>query len=226
MTDSEHTGLYNGCTLTDTNDGDIYHFLYTASGQTQNSPAKAKTIYAGFNWNVAAIITTWMPIAYVNAGQSIAEASSKLSCIHATNVNPGSEKPIAAPSPTPVGSGGGLSGGAIAGIVVGAVLGVGLIAGAAYWFWRRRRASKKNADGSEHPPAYTDAKEQPTEVPAGPGYTELSPDNQMRPELPTHQSGPRTELSGDSRPSYDKRVNSQPAELFAEVPNSGNFYGR
>lgn len=139
-----------------------------------------------------------------------------MACPHVSRVNPGSETVPAAPSPTPVGSGGGLSGGAIAGIVVGVVVGVGLIAGAAFWFWRRSKKSKKaEADQGDIPPAYpADAKEKPTpvvEAPADGAVTELAPDNELRPEL-----------SGDAAlKPQEKAVNEQqPAELLADVPPS------
>jgi hypothetical protein len=171
---------------------------------------------------------TFMPIANWIAPFSIGTASSKMGCLHVTDVSPGSEKPLAAPTPTPVGSGG-LSGGAIAGIVVGVVVGVALIAGAAFWVWRRRRAQRKQASTEaatgDHPPAYGDAKEQQTplaEAPADSGVKELSPDSEMRPELATRKSGPRVELAGDSEQKPElKRGNTQdPAELMAEVPDS------
>lgn len=226
MTNYEHTGLYDGCTLTNSNTGNLFHFLYTASGQTQDDPTTAKQLYTGFNWEVLPVMLTFMPIANVNRGQSIADASSRIACVHATNINPGSEKLVTPPSPTPVGSKG-LSGGAIAGIVVGVVLGVAVIAGAAFWFWRKRRVSRKqkatDAAAEDHPPAYMDAEEHKSpmaEAPVGTGANELSQENELRPELPTHRSGPRVELAADAKPTQQKFGNAQPAELLAEVPNS------
>ena len=236
LTNYEHSGLYEGCTLNNTNDGDNFHFLYTASGQTQNDPTKANQIYTGFNWEVLPIVLTFMPIANVNRGQSIADASSRIACVHATSINPGSEKPITAPTPTPVGSGG-LSGGTIAGIVVGVVVGVALITGVAFWFWRKRKASRKQRTGDaaaeDHPPTYMDANEHKApmaEAPVDTGVKELSPDNELRPELSSHRSGPRVELASDAKPSQQSMNNAQPAELLAEVPNSAvvegtNSYG-
>lgn len=136
-----------------------------------------------------------------------------MACPHVTRVNPGSESVPPPASPTPLGSGG-LSGGAIAGIVVGVVVGLALIAGAAFWFWRRSRKSKKSkGDQGDVPPAYpADAKEKDTktiaEAPADATVTELSPDNELRPEL-----------SGDAVKMHEKAVNEQrPAELLADVP--------
>jgi hypothetical protein len=121
-----------------------------------------------------------------------------------------------------VGSGGGLSGGAIAGIVVGVVIGVAVVAGAAFWFWRRNKKFKKSksTDPTDTPPAYfADAKEQRpplAEAPPDGTVAELSPNHEVRPELP-----------GEAKPGYAKPTNSQPAELLADVPRgSGPAAGR
>ena len=157
-----------------------------------------------------------------------------MACVHTTHVNPGSEKPIAPPTATPAGSGGKLSGSAIAGIVVGVVVGVALIAAVAFWFWHRRKSSRnaKSAEPSStedgSPPAYTDGKEQQTpvaEAPTDTGVKELSPNNEVRPELPSRKSGPTAELVADVRPADAKPTwqsgnTGDPAELLAEVPNS------
>jgi hypothetical protein len=161
---------------------------------------------------------TFLPVANINANLQISASSSKMRCLRATNVSPGSEKPIAAPTPTPLGSGG-LSGGAIAGIVVGVVAGVALIAGAAFWFWRRRKAQRKQtlgeASAADHPPTYADAKEQQTpvaEAPTDAGVKELSPEAEVRPEL-----------AGGSKPELKRGNTDDPYELPAEIanPNSG-----
>jgi type IV secretory pathway VirB10-like protein len=142
-----------------------------------------------------------------------------MSCLRATQVQPGSQTPPAAPTPTPLG-GGGLSGGAIAGIVVGVVVGVALIAGLAFWFWRRRRAQRKPASteaaAAEHPPAYGDGKEQPlqqpavAEAPTDTGIKELSPDTEVRPEL-----------AETYKPELKRGNTDAPVELPAEAaPNS------
>ena len=174
---------------------------------------------------------TFMPVANYLAPYTIGTASSHMGCLRVTNVNPGSEKPIAAPAPTPLGSGG-LSGGAIAGIVVGVVVGLALIAGAGFWSWRRRKAQRKQASteaaNGEHPPAYGDAKEQQTpiaEAPADSGVKELSEaDTETRPELATRKSGPKVELAGDSeqKPQLKRGNTNDPAELMAEVPDSAS----
>ena len=181
--------------------------------------------YSAFNWEVLPAMLTFLPVANIHATQSIVQASSKLGCLRAKHLTPGSEKPIKAPAPTPIGSGG-LSGGAIAGIVVGVVVGVALIAGAAFWFWRKRRVSKQastEAATGDAPPAYTDNKEQQTplaEAPTNTGVSELSPDNERRPELATHKSGPQIELPADTRPELRRGNTNEPAELLAEVPAS------
>ena len=171
------------------------------------------------------MMLTFMPVANIKAGNGIAQASSKMSCIRADHVNPGSEAPPAAPKPTAVG-GGGISDGAIAGIVVGVVAGIALIAGAAFFFWWRKRKARKakSADTAptDHPPAYTDAaeKEQPTPVAEAPGdnnlVKELTADTELRPELPTHKSGTGVDHYGP----VEKGNTAPPAELLAEVPNS------
>lgn len=158
-----------------------------------------------------------MPVVNIDAGSSIGSSSSRVACLRANKVNPGSEKPAAAPTPTPLGSGG-LSGGAIAGVVVGVLAGVALIAGAAFWFWRRRRAQRKQASTeastAEHPPTYGDAKEHQTpiaEAPADTGIKELSPDTEVRPEL-----------AGNYKPELKRGNTADPVELPGDVtdPNS------
>lgn len=167
-----------------------------------------------------------MPIANSAAPVSITTAKSKLQCVHATHVNPGSTKPDKAPRPTPVSSRKGLSGGTIAGIVVGVVVGVALTAGAAFWFWRRKRNASetlKTFDPAEtdHPPAYEDAKEQPTplvEAPANTAATEpteLSPENEVRPELASNEARSRSEMAESNNTGSRK-----PMELLADVPGS------
>ena len=84
----------------------------------------------------------FLPTANSNAPTYISKTKANLQCLRADNVNPGSEKVAAAPSPTPL-HGGSLSGGAIAGIVIGVLAGVALIGGAAFLFWRRRRRSRQ-----------------------------------------------------------------------------------
>lgn len=138
--------------------------------------------------------------------------------MRANHVNPGSKKPLTPPAPKPLGSGG-LSGGAIAGIVVGVVVGVALVAGAAFWFWRRRRAQRKQAATTEapamtqdHPPAYGDAKEAQTpmaEAPTDTGIKELSPDNEVR-----------SELAGAYKPEIKRGNTGDPVELPAEISNT------
>ena len=157
----------------------------------------------------------------INAKLQIGDTSSKMQCLHATHVNPTSEKPLTAPAPTPLGSGG-LSGGAIAGIVVGVVVGIALIAGLAFWFWRKRRTQRKQKPQTEehagdHPPAYAHEaheKSQPAETPmaeapADTGIKELSPDTEVRPEL-----------YGEAKPELKRGNTEHPYELPAEIANA------
>lgn len=150
-----------------------------------------------------------------------------MSCPRAKSVQPGSETPAKAPAPTPLSSGAsGLSGGAIAGIVVGTVLGLALIAGAAFWFWRRNKKSKKAKMDGDTPPAYpADAKEQPpttagaVEAPPDTVIREAPNDNEVRPELEAGGAKQEkfAELPTTTTPMQEK---TQPAELLAEVPGS------
>lgn len=84
----------------------------------------------------------FLPTANSNAPTYISKTKANLQCLRANNINPGSEKVAAAPSPTPL-HGNSLSGGAIAGIVIGVLAAVAIVAGAAFFFWRRRRRSKE-----------------------------------------------------------------------------------
>ena len=186
------------------------------------------------NWLIAPVMLTFMPIANSEARASIPQATSRMICIHANRVNPGSEAVKAAPTPTPVNFGGdGLSGGAIAGVVIGVVAAVILIAGGAFLLWRRKRKAPKKLETTEMshtdtPPAYTDAREHPTPMVGVPsndaGLNELSPANELRPELSSYKSGERVELAADSiKATVKGRGNQPPAELFAEVPNSATY---
>ena len=179
--------------------------------------------YDALNAVVYPLLTVFLPIADIKRVSTISQAKTTVQCVHTDHFNPGSRVSPALPSGTPVDlSPGGLSGGAIAGIVVGAVVGVALIAGAAWWFRRKRRNAKKvvastdgqayNADHKSTPPAY--------EAPQDAGMTELGPDSIVRPELPTQNSGPRAELGGDEKPLTTMRTlnHGQPAELQGATP--------
>lgn len=86
-------------------------------------------------------LTIFLPIANAGAGGSITSAKANLQCMRAFHVNAGAETPSAAPAPTPLY--GGLSGGEKAGIAVGVIVGIALLAGMAYFYWRRRRRTPK-----------------------------------------------------------------------------------
>lgn len=126
------------CEITD--DGRKWHELVS----TINDFSREN--YALLTQTVTPVIAVWMPIANADRPSTIQYAQAGMICGQANNYAPGSLRPAALPTPTPVGSGGGLSGGAIAGIVVGVIVGVGLIVGLAmWWFMRRRRKAKKSA---------------------------------------------------------------------------------
>lgn len=207
ITSSPGRSSSGGCTLTNLNSNATFEHLITISGEASHFN------YLVFNYFVSPFILSWFPVANYEATNSITTANSVMACPHVQRINPGSDSVPAAPSPTPLGSGG-LSGGAIAGIVVGVVAVVAIIAGVVFWFWRKNRKSKKmKTDQGDSPPAYSaDAKEKSTpiaEAPADGAVTELSPDNELRPEL-----------SGDGVKAQEKAVNEQqPAELLADVPH-------
>ena len=178
-------------------------------------------------------ILSWFPVADIDATSSISTANSVMACPRAKHVNPGSETVSPAPTPTPLGSGGGLSSGAIAGIAIGVVALFLLIVGGAFWFWRRgRKAKRSKLEDDSPPPAYpADAKVQSTpiaEAPAGAQINELSPDNELRPELsgdafPGEEKAANQytpELSGDAIPVHEKAASQPPAELLADVPDA------
>ena len=215
LTSDDKSPLGNGCNLTSNGNDNEYNLLYTLNALIPAGQAVA--YYTYFNWQVLPAMLTFLPVANINANLQISSSSSKMRCLRATNVSPTSEKPAAAPTPTPLGSGG-LSGGAIAGIVVGVLAGVALIAGAAFWFWRRRKSQRKQtsakASAGDHPPGYADAKEQPTpvvEAPTDTGVKELSPDSEVRPEL-----------AGGDKPELKRGNTDNPYELPAEIAQTNS----
>ncbi|EME78470.1 uncharacterized protein MYCFIDRAFT_178616 [Pseudocercospora fijiensis CIRAD86] len=186
--------------------------------------------YNDANYNLlgriaAPILAIWMPIANAERPSTIQYATAELICAGVKKFNPGSRVAASLPSPTPVGSGGGLAGGAIAGIVVGVVVGVALIAAlAVWWLVSQRRRARSNAavevtppekgtsdysSTGAGPPGDVKVNEQmsPTEAPDT-ALSELPPSTSTRSELDTGKGVERFELPSEA---------SKPVEL----PGSG-----
>lgn len=70
-------------------------------------------------------------------------AQAHLACLHVANYTAGSRVPPPFPAP-PSNS---LGGGQITGIVIGTVFGALLLAGLAFWWWRRRGSGEKRSIG-------------------------------------------------------------------------------
>ncbi len=191
----------SGCTITGGPGNTTFSHLLSIVG------AATRYNYLAFNYFVAPFILTWLPVANIKATKSITVSNSEMLCLRAKNVHAGSETVPPAGSPTPINlGGGGLSGGAIAGIVIGVVIALALVILAAWWFWRRSKKAKKQITNDGEYPVYSqDAKERPShmvEVSGDVQINELSPDNEMRPEL-----------AGDPRAPQEKPVDMEPAGL-------------
>lgn len=222
--DTEYTG---GCSLNDT-DATFYNL------NTQSVPISTRPAFKALVEYVTPILNVFLPVANAEAPTVIGTAKTIATCIRADHINAGSWDPPALPAPTPIKYGsGGLGGGAIAGIVVGVVVGVALIvAGLAFWLWRKRRSARK-AEGDkgepESKPDIFDKKEHVStplvEAPAPESaVTELSPDAAIRPELPGRDSdlkikhavdkgdGLPAELDGNTRNS----ISETPATAYGE----------
>lgn len=219
-TSENSTFLYNGCTITNEEDNSTFHWATGSTLFTSHyTEEQEKILYANFTQIIIPVLTVFLPIADIEADASIQTISSMLTCPHINNINAGSMEPYPPPSPTPIGGSSSLSGGAIAGIVIGVLAAVGIVLGALWFFWFRKRRAARRAndlgDADHPPPAYTaNAKtaEAPSENEQMP-LTELSgQESQLRPELPTQKSAPRVELAGDA---ICKDAGEPPAELPA-----------
>lgn len=189
---------------------------------SQYSEEFQKILYANFTQVTIPILTVFLPIADIEADTTISTINTIMTCPHVNHINPGSLEPYAAPLPTPIGGGGSLSGGAIAGIVIGVLAALGIVLGALWFFWfrKRRAARKERANGvDDHPPPAYTADAKVAEAPNAQEHTPLTElsgqDSQIRPELPTQKSGPRVELAGDAM--YKDAGPASPAELPATV---------
>ena len=173
-------------------------------------------------------LTIFLPTANSNAPTTISHTKANLQCLRADRVSPGSKTVPAAPDPTPL-YGNKLSGVAIAGIVIGVLAGVALIAGLAFFFWRKRRrnqktqafsAGEKNGNLS---PADTGEQQDPLEAADDRKHSVEAPDThlkEMSPDTEVARSGTvmrPAELETLHRP-VEKEAGVQAAELSADAP--------
>lgn len=219
MTSHNDSWLYDGCSLRNEEDDTTFHYATGNTVFTSGYPLDVqKILYYNLTSITIPVLTVFLPIADVERETTIQTANAALSCPRVTQINEGSLQTPPLPEPTPVG-GSSLSGGAIAGIVIGVLAAIAIVLGALWFFYfRKRRASKKASKESENPPAYT-AEAKMAEAPPQNeqmALTELSgQEAQVRPELPTQKSGGRVELAGDAE-QY-KSVGGPPAELPGDV---------
>ena len=134
---------------------------------------------------------------------------SVVSCLHINHYNEGSRVPPVYQKPKPSKSKTskskshkhhGLSGGAIAGIVVGTLAGAAIIAGVAFWLWRRKRRNQRKpseADGHQLQELGASAHAKVSQTPADEA-TEMSTVDTQRTELPGSEPA---ELHGDFQPA-------------------------